>query len=165
MVGFIAFGWVLRIPCWSMLLGAVLLVWFNPIRSDMNVANVNQIQFGIVGILAAILGLPVGVFPELKRRWQSGYSHQGAHHAERVGYIRDIFFEREFLAGIWLGLCLAFKPSLLWCGVMWFVGMLVDWRREKHHAERDEYIGLRRLCIAAIGGVTGGMLAIAFSAF
>ena len=34
-VGFIGFGWVLRIPGWSMLLGAVVLVWFSPLRIDL----------------------------------------------------------------------------------------------------------------------------------
>jgi len=55
MMGFITFGWVLRIPRWSMLLGALILAWFSPLRSDMNVATVNKIQFGMVGVLAVIL--------------------------------------------------------------------------------------------------------------
>lgn len=35
-----------------------MLVWFSPLRIDMNVANLNQIQFGMVGVLAAILSGP-----------------------------------------------------------------------------------------------------------
>ena len=159
MVGFMAFGCVLRIPCWSMLLGAMVLVWFSPLRSDMNVANVNQIQFGMVGVLAVILGMPVGVFDESKRRYQIGSPNQEAHHAERDGY-----FGREFLAGIWLGICVAFKPSLLWCGVMWFGAMIVDGLRTRHQAERDESTGRRRLIGALTGGLIGGLMAILFSA-
>jgi len=154
-----AFGCVLRIPCWSMLLGAMVLVWFSPLRSDMNVANVNQIQFGMVGVLAVILGMPVGVFVESKRRYQIGSSNPKAHHAERDGY-----FGREFFAGIWLGICLAFKPSLLWCGVMWFGAMIVDGLRSRHQAKRDESTGRRRLIGAATGGLIGGSIAVAFSA-
>ena len=113
-VGCMTFGWVLRIPCSTMLFGSVVLVWFSPLRIDMNVANVNQIQFGMVGVLAAILG---GEWKGLGwTRWRSKRESADleAHHAERDGDMG-----RELVAGIWLGLCLAFKPSLLWCGVMW----------------------------------------------
>ena len=157
MIGFMAFGWVLRIPCWSMLFGAVLIVWFDPLRCDMNVANMNQIQFGMVGVFTAILG---GTVDRSLRRpeWLSATEMKTVESRRRS----DGCTVRHFIAGILLGICLAFKPSLLWCGVMWFAGMVVDAMRKKHHAERDEY-GLRRLLVAAMGGITGGMLAIAFS--
>jgi hypothetical protein len=159
MIGFITFGWVLRIPGWSMLMGAVCLVWFSPLRIDMNVANVNQIQFGMVGVLAAILG---GIVDRSLRRPEltSIVGIEKTKSRRRS----DGVTARHMIAGVWLGLCLAFKPSLLCCGVMWLGPMVwVMCIKRKHHAERDESIW-RPLVAAVVGGVFGGAIAVAFSA-
>ena len=162
MIGFMTFGWVLRIPGWSMLLGAVILVWFSPLRIDMNVANVDQIQFGMVGVLAAIVGRGChravrGIDPTDDRS-EREVAIQRAHHAERDGY-----FVRQFLAGGWLGMCLAFKPSLLWCGVMWLGPVAIGlWNIKRHDAVCDQH-NQRHLMAATIGGLLGGIMAIAFS--
>lgn len=76
-----------------------MLLGSTPIRIDLNVGNVNQIQFGIVGVLAWLL------------RDQSSFSQYVGKHPSGN---RDRLFERHTAAGIRLGLCLAFKPILLW---------------------------------------------------
>ena len=155
MIGFITFGWVLRIPAWSMLFGAACLAWFSPLRIDMNVANVNQIQFGMVGVLAAILSGRWKLTDRAGVGCESGHANRGAHHAERDEYIGG-----HFIAGVWLGLCLAFKPSLLWCGVMWLGPMI--WVAIQ---SREFRACFSKLLIAAIvGGVLGATIAVAFSA-
>ena len=64
------------------------------------------------------------------------------------------------VAGVWLGLCLAFKPSLLWCGVMWLGPMI--WVAIQ---SREFRASISKPLIAAIaGGVLGGTIAVAFSA-
>ena len=162
MIGFITFGWVLRIPGWSMLFGAVILVWFSPLRIDMNVANVDQIQLGMVGVLAAIVGRGChravrGIDPTDDRS-EREVAIQRAHHAERDGY-----FVRQFLARGWLGMCLAFKPSLLWCGVMWLGPVAIGlWNIKWHDAVCDQH-DRRQLIAALIGGFLGGIIAVAFS--
>ena len=162
-IGFMTFGWVLRIPGCSMLLGAVILVWFSPLRIDMNVANVDQIQFGMVGVLAAILA--VRGRQRVRRgidqtdvRSQGDVAHLSAHHAECNGY-----FRRQFVAGVWLGLCLAFKPNLLWCGVMWLGPVAIGlWNKNQRHSVCDQH-NQRQLIAAMIGGLLGGIMAVAFS--
>ena len=161
-IGFMIFGWVLRIPGWSMLLGAMMLVWFSPLRIDMNVANLNQIQFGMVGVLAAILGRGYhralrGIDPTDDRS-EREVAIQRAHHAARDGY-----FVRQFLAGVWLGLCLAFKPSLLWCGVMWLGPVAIGLWNTKRHDEVCDQHNQRQLMAATVGGAVGGFIAIVFS--
>ncbi len=159
MIGFIALGWVLRIPGWSMLLGAVCLVCYTPLRVDTHVANVNQIQFGMIGVLAAILG---GTVDRSLRRPELS-SVAGIEKAESRRR-SDGATVRHMLAGIWLGLCLAFKPSLLWCGVMWLGPMVwVAFDRTKHQTAYDEY-KWRPLVAAVMGGILGGAIAVAFSA-
>ncbi len=156
-IGFMMFGWVLRIPGWSMLLGAVILVWFSPLRIDMNVANLNQIQFGMVGVLAAILSGPAD--RSLRRpEWLSPDRIETAESRRRS----DGTTVRHFLAGVWVGLCLAFKPSLLWCGVMWLGSILAGLWNQQQDAKPDPNIG-RRLIAATVGGAVGGVIAIAFS--
>ncbi len=158
MIGFMTFGWVLRIPGWSMLLGATILVWFSPHRSDMNVANINQIQFGMVGVLAAILSSPVA--RSLRRpEWPSV---AGIHKTESRRR-SDGTTVRQFMAGVWLGLCLAFKPNLLWCGVMWLGPVAMGlWKKEQDHLVCHQH-SQRQLIAAMIGGLLGGIIAVAFS--
>lgn len=111
-IGFMTFGWVLRIPCSSMLLGAAVMVWFSPLRIDMNVANVNQIQFGMVGVLTLILS------PYSPRLSGSRPKHAAMQSvAEPLKESRLSSSWGMFFAGVWLGSCMAFKPGLLWCGV------------------------------------------------
>ena len=153
-VGFVGFGWALRIPGSSMLVGALILAWFSPLRIDLNVGNVNQIQFGMLGVLAVILS---GCGTANSRR-RSGGATVGA------------------LAGFWMGLCLAFKPSLLWCGVMLMVsavcggirdrGNRIPARRDsgpREGTERTGRWGRRRIVSATVGGFAGGMVAVGFS--
>ena len=157
MIGFITFGWVLRIPGWSMVSGAVILVLFSPLRIDMNVANVDQIQFGMVGVLAAILSLPA----DRSLRRPESLSPEGIEKTESRRR-SDGTTVRHFLAGVWLGLCLAFKPSLLWCGVMWLGSMLAGrWDRQQH-AQSHPNIA-KQLLAATIGGAVGGFIAIVFT--
>jgi len=159
MIGFITFCWVLRIPCSSMLLGAVVLVWFSPLRIDLNVANVNQIQFGMVGVLAAILG---GTVDRSLRRPELT-SVDGIRHAESRRR-SDGATVRHFIAGVWLGLCLAFKPSLLWCGVMWLGPMVLVVGMTRTHRPEHDASNRRPLVAAVMGGILGGAIAVEFSA-
>jgi hypothetical protein len=46
----LCFGWVLRVPGIACLLAAATMVWFLPLRIDLNVANVNQVQLGMAGV-------------------------------------------------------------------------------------------------------------------
>ncbi len=156
-IGFMTFGSVLRIPGWSMLLGAVILVWFSPLWSDANVANMNQVQFGMVGVLAAILSAPV----DRSLRRPESPSPDGIEKTESRRR-SDGSTGRQFLAGVWLGLCLAFKPSLLWCGVMWLGSMLAGRWDQQQHAQPHPNIA-KQLLAATIGGAVGGFSAIAFS--
>ena len=169
LIGIVSFGSILKIPKSAMLLGAFVLLAYTPIRIDLNVGNVNQIQFGMVGVLAWLL------------RDRSGSTHDagpgeiGKHPFRN----RDRLFERHAAAGIWLGLCLAFKPSLLWCGVVWFGLMIVRLIQEsfgsktRHGQEPGRQIDIpgsvrkpaRTAIIAAsLGGLFGGHLAITISA-
>ncbi len=100
---FVAFGIATRSLCTSMLFGAAMLVWFNPLRSDINVGNVNQLQFGTLGVLVAILCWPYG----------------------RLSLERHRFSYRDAAAAFWFAVCLAFKPTLLWCGIMFLAPTLV----------------------------------------
>ena len=76
----------LRMQVPGLFLTAAVLTWFNPLLIDLNVANVNQVQFGMLGILLLLL---------LRRTPPT-----------------------DFVAAFWLGLCLAFKPSLVFCAAM-----------------------------------------------
>jgi hypothetical protein len=100
---FIVFGMATRSLCSSMLFGAAMLVWFNPLRSDINVGNVNQLQFGMLGVLVAILC------------WTYG----------RSALKRNRFSFRDAAAAFWFTVCLAFKPTLLWCGIMFLAPTII----------------------------------------
>lgn len=169
LIGIVSFGSILKIPKSAMLLGAVVLLAYTPIRIDLNVGNVNQIQFGMVGVLAWLL------------RDRSGSTHDAGpgEVGKHLFGNRDRVFERHAAAGIWLGLCLAFKPSLLWCGVVWFGLMIVRVlqesfvRKSLHRQEPGQHIDVpgsvrkpaRTAIIAAsLGGLFGGHLAITISA-
>jgi hypothetical protein len=168
LIGIVSFGAILKIPKSAMLLGAFVLLAYTPIRIDLNVGNVNQIQFGMVGVLAWLLRDRTGSSQDV------GICEVGKHPFGN----RDRLFERHAAAGIWLGLCLAFKPSLIWCGVVWFGLMIVRLVRESfdqktlyrqdaiRHMGTPGFVGkpARTAIIAAsLGGLFGGHLAITIS--
>lgn len=60
-------------------------------------------------------------------------------------------------------MCLAFKPSLLWCGVMWLGPVAIGlWNTKRHDAVCDQH-NQRQLMAATVGGAVGGFIAIVFS--
>jgi hypothetical protein len=153
-VGCVAFGLALRIPNAAMLCGAGLLPFFSPLRSDQNVGNVAQLQFGMLGVFVLLLSV---------RR------HTKALAATPSS--RRFVTTQRFAAAAWLGVCLAFKPTLLWVPLVWW-GTLVgtEWRRSQTATSVVRRISavvrdsLRTLLVPVAGCLTGGLLAVAFSA-
>ena len=120
-VGGISIGFVLRIPTVSFFFLAVVLVWFSPLRIDLTVANVNQIQFAMAGVLIALVAGQQWA-PPSDCESLAGTTHR-EHRLKSFQQLSDSGCLRRntvrwFVVGCWLGLCIAFKPSLVWCGVM-----------------------------------------------
>lgn len=163
-VGLLGFGWVLRCSWFVCLLFAVVLLGFSPIRSDLVVANVNQIQLGMVGVFVGIAGLKWrGHERRANLVVQKPVNHQG----EPGGGGKFAFAWWEYIEGLWLGVCLAFKPSLIWVAVLWAV-FLLNQRRRFNAA--DESSGgsrarFRPFMLYACGGVFGASVAVLFSLF
>lgn len=135
-------------------------------------ANVNQIQLGMIGVFAVVL---CGG-PRPRRRSIPTYDVMGTQTRRRS----DGATVRHLLAGLWLGLCLAFKQSLLWVALMWvgdLVSQVAKGRRDAvTHSEVNvtgtgqvsERLGqsfYNELVMLVFGGLTGGILAVAFSLF
>ncbi|MCA9064248.1 MAG: hypothetical protein KDA96_14360 [Planctomycetaceae bacterium] len=135
-LGCLGFGLCCGIPRTSLIIAAGAMLAFSPLIIDLNVANVNQIQFGMLGVLLLIR--------------YTGRLHQetGKEASSKKGTFSTKL--REFLCGLWFALCLCFKPSLLWCAAL----VIVD---AVHRRDRT------RLRFAAAGGVTGGALAFSSS--
>jgi hypothetical protein len=158
-VGVLCFGWVLRVPWIACLLAAATIVWFSPLRIDLNVANVNQIQLGMAGVLAVIVGRAASG----QRSGPRADSWLMTAESSATRAMPDTARLNDYCGGVWLGLCLAFKPSLLWVAVMWILFTIAQALR--HRGDSAFRSGCHSLICIAAGGLTGAVLAIAFSLF
>ena len=154
-VGLLSFGWVLRSPWFVCLLFALVLVGFSPIRSDLVVANVNQIQLGMVGVFVGYVGL----------RYRS-YSCEPSFAAvatkrEPAASALPLTSGWRFIEGVWLGFCIAFKPSLIWVAVMWAGFLVTQGRRlDVTYGRAGRF---RPFVFYACGGMIGATAAVLFS--
>lgn len=154
--GLLGIGWALQCS-WSVcLLSAAVLLGFSPIRSDLVVANVNQIQLGMVGVFVGMVGL--------SRRRQEGRANlvvqQPLNHRGKPGGV-GMFACWGCLEGAWLGVCLAFKPSLIWVVLLWAAYLVVQGMRlDGAHGFGAR---LRPCMLYACGGVIGASVAVLFS--
>jgi hypothetical protein len=155
-VGLLCCGWVLRSPWFACLLFALVLVGFSPIRSDLVVANVNQIQLGMVGVFVGIVGLR---YRCSERQATLVVRRPVNHRGEPDGGRKFAWW--EFIEGVWLGLCIAFKPSLIWVAVMW-AGFLVTQGRS-HDMTYGRAGRFRPFVFYAFGGMIGATAAVLFS--
>ena len=68
---------------------------------------------------------------------------------------------RCFIVGCWLGLCVAFKPSLVWCGVMLGIWLLLQTRNRS--SGRISASHAVDLLAPVAGGLVGATVAVGFS--
>jgi hypothetical protein len=137
--GMLGIGWALQCS-WSVsLLSAAVLLGFSPIRSDLVVANVNQIQLGMVGVFVGMVGLS-------RRRQERRAS---------------LVVQKTYLEGAWLGVCLAFKPSLIWVVLLWAAFLVIEGMRL--NGANGYWARLRSCMLYACGGVIGACVAVLFS--
>ena len=163
-VGVISIGVVLRISTVAVLVLAVVLVWFSPLRIDLTVVNVNQIQLAMVGILITMAagkrGVPsfgcetlVGTLGSQDRL--RPFLLLSGSRCQRRSTLRC------FIVGCWLGLCVAFKPSLVWCGVM--LGIFLFLQTRDRSSGRISASHTFDLLTSVAGGLAGATVAVGFS--
>ena len=145
-VGCVMFSRDLNMPVPGMAFAAAFLVLFDPLQMDLNVANVAQLQLGMLGILVWILGRPLVVQNDLP----------GSHRKTD-----NVLIRRDLIAAFWFALCLAFKPGILWCGIMLLVSRAVTLVQSPAGEQRAMTVSR---AIAAVGGAAmGTVVAVAVS--
>ncbi len=170
-LGIVCFGLSFRNLWFTCIVASCVMFWFSPLRIDLKVANVNQLQLGMLGILVLTVNrckLSHGKFEGsigcLRAKltdlvYRTDVTPTGSICTSQQCSLRV----KCLITGVWLSLCMAFKPNLVFVAGFYSLSFALN--------ALTSQIGLPRrpraytLVFFGVGLLIGSLLSLAIASY